>query len=61
MNDKIIENVRKFVARQTEQGKVVKSYVAKSNPTNYFNKLGIGVGLNKNKEIYFESSTKIFI
>jgi CO dehydrogenase/acetyl-CoA synthase beta subunit len=59
MNRKIIENIRKFVDKQSENGKIVTNYIAKSNPTNYFNKLGIHVGLNENKEIILQEETHL--
>ena len=59
MNKDIIENIRKFIIKETESGKILANYRVKSNPVEFFNRLGINVDLEKNKDIILQEETHL--
>ena len=53
------EILRNFVDKQIKAGKIVKFFKQYSNPTNYFKKSKIKVGLNKYKDIILQDETRL--
>ena len=50
-NKIIIEKIRAFLKKENQSGKLLTSYKADSDPTNFFNGFGINISLNENNEI----------
>ncbi|MFX1504384.1 MAG: hypothetical protein ACFFDH_25720 [Promethearchaeota archaeon] len=59
MNKEIIEDIRKFIEKESRSGKLLTNHIVKSNLVKFFKDLGMSVGLDKNRDVILHEETQL--